>query len=70
LDGEGGPIAPDLSHVGARRDAASIRKKILDPASSIAKGFESFAGVMPKDFGTQMNAAQLEALVAFLAARK
>jgi cytochrome c2 len=70
LDGEGGTIAPDLSHVGARRDAASIRKKILDPASSITKGFETFAGVMPKDFGTRMNAAQLEALVAFLAARK
>jgi mono/diheme cytochrome c family protein len=70
LDGEGGAIAPDLSHVGARRDAASIRKKILDPASSIAKGFENLAGVMPKDFGTQMNAAQLEALVTFLAAHK
>ena len=70
LDGEGGPIAPDLSHVAARRDAGSIRKKILDPASSVTKGFETFAGVMPKDFGTRMNAAQLEALVAYLAARK
>jgi mono/diheme cytochrome c family protein len=70
LDGEGGPIAPDLSHVGARRDAGSIRKKILDPASSVAKGFETMAGVMPKDFGTRMNAAQLEALVSFLAGRK
>ena len=70
LDGAGGPIAPDLSHVASRRDAASIRKKILDPASSVTKGFETFAGVMPKDFGTRMNAAQLEALVAFLAGRK
>jgi hypothetical protein len=28
------------------------------------------AGVMPKTYGTQMSAAQLEALVAYLGARK
>src|SRR5205807_2230306 len=38
LDGQGQVIAPDLTHVGARRDAESIRKKILDPASSVTKG--------------------------------
>jgi mono/diheme cytochrome c family protein len=70
LDGAGGPIAPDLSHVAARRNAASIRHKILDPGSSVTKGYEQFAGVMPKNFGTMMNAAQLEALVEYLAARK
>jgi mono/diheme cytochrome c family protein len=70
VDGAGGEIAPDLSHVGARRDAAAIRKKILDPASSVTKGFETMAGVMPKYFGTRMNAAQLEALVSYLATRK
>ena len=70
LEGTGGAIGPDLTHVGSRRDASSIRRKILDPASSIAKGFENFAGVMPKNFGTQMNGAQLEALVQFLAGHK
>ena len=63
-------IAPDLSHVGSRRDAESIRNKILDPASSIAKGYEKLAGIMPKTFGTMMNAAQLEALVQYLGAHK
>src|SRR2546423_4874538 len=62
LDGQGQVIAPDLTHVGSRRDAGSIRKKILDPASSIAKGYETLAGIMPKTFGIMMNAAQLEAL--------
>src|SRR5437879_1385442 len=38
LDGQGQVIAPDLTHVGSRRNAESIRKKILDPTSSIAKG--------------------------------
>ena len=70
LDGQGQTIAPDLTHVGSRRDAESIRKKILDPMSSIAKGYEKLAGIMPKMFGTMMNAAQLEALAQFLAAHK
>jgi len=70
LEGQGQVIAPDLTHVGSRRDAESIRKKILDPASSIAKGYEKLAGIMPKTFGTMMNAALLEALVQFLAGHK
>jgi len=70
LDGEGQTIAPDLTHVGSRRDAAAIRKKIVDPGSDVTKGFESFAGVMPKTFGTDMNAAQLDALAQFLAGHK
>jgi len=70
LNGAGGQIAPDLSHVGARRTADSIRRKILDPASSIAAGYEKMAGIMPKNFGTMMTAAQLEALVQFLAGHK
>jgi len=70
LDGQGQVIAPDLTHVGSRRDAESIRKKVLDPMSSIAKGYEKLAGIMPKTFGTMMNAAQLEALAQFLAAHK
>jgi mono/diheme cytochrome c family protein len=70
LDGQGQVIAPDLTHVGGRRDAQAIRKKILDPASSVTKGYEQLAGIMPKAFGTMMNAAQLEALVQYLAAQK
>jgi mono/diheme cytochrome c family protein len=70
LDGQGGPIAPDLTHVGARRNANSIRAKILNPMASITLGYEKLAGIMPKTFGTMMSAAQLEALVQFLAAHK
>lgn len=70
LDGQGQTIAPDLTHVGARRDATSIRAKILNPMASIAPGYEKLAGIMPKTFGTMMNAAQLESLVQFLAAHK
>ena len=70
LEAEGGALAPDLTHVGSRRTAEGIRQKILDPASSVTKGYENLAGVMPKTFGTDMNAAQLEALVQYLATHK
>src|SRR5207245_2882842 len=46
LNGTGGAIAPDLTHVGSRRNAESIRRKILDPASSIAHDYEKMAGIM------------------------
>jgi len=70
LEGQGQVIAPDLTHVGSRRDADSIRRKILDPASSITQGYEKLAGIMPKTFGSMMSASQLEALVQYLASHK
>ena len=70
LDGQGGTVAPDLTHVGARRTLNSIRGKILDPSQSIAQGYEAMAGVMPKTYGTMLSAAQLEALAQHLAGRK
>ena len=70
LEGQGQVIAPDLTHVGSRRDADSIRRKILDPASSITQGYEKLAGIMPKAFGSMMSASQLEALVEYLAGHK
>ncbi len=70
IGSEGGAIAPDLTHVGSRLSPNLIRESILKPDAKIAKGYEKFAGVMPKIFGNQLTAAQLEALVEFLAAHK
>jgi mono/diheme cytochrome c family protein len=70
INGEGGAIGPDLNHVGSRLSANLIRESILTPDAKIAKGFEKFAGVMPKSFGTQLTGAQLEALVQFLSSHK
>jgi len=67
---EGGAIGPDLTHVGGRLSAALIRESILAPDAKIARGFEKFKGIMPKTFGEQLNAAQLESLVQFLASHK
>jgi mono/diheme cytochrome c family protein len=67
---EGGAIGPDLSHVGSRLSSSLIRESILAPDAKIARGYEKFKGIMPKTFGDQLSAAQLESLVQFLASHK
>jgi mono/diheme cytochrome c family protein len=70
IGAEGAAVGPDLTHVGARLTAAGIREAILLPDAKVTKGFEKFAGIMPKTFGDQLTANQLEALIRFLAAHK
>ena len=70
VNGEGGKIGPDLTHVGSRLSAILIRESILTPDAKVAKGFEKFKGIMPKTFGHQLTGEQLEALVQFLASHK
>ncbi len=70
IDGAGPPIGPSFDAIGARISADRIRRGIIDPDSEIAQGFDAMAGVMPKIFGDQLSAAQLEVLVAFLAGRR
>jgi mono/diheme cytochrome c family protein len=66
LNGEGGAIGPSLDDLGSRMDAAGIRRSILEPNADTAVGYEGVAGTMPTNFGQQLTAAQLEALVRFL----
>ena len=63
LDGEGATVAPDLSHVGAKRDAKWLREWITDPPSV------QFDATMPP-FGDRLDEAQMSAIVNYLAARK
>jgi len=70
VNGEGGKIGPDLTHVGSRLSANLIRESILLPDAKTAKGYEKFKGVMPKTFGHQLTAEQLEALVQFFSSHK
>ncbi len=70
LGDEGGPLGPELTHIGARMDAAALRRASLDPAAEAAEGFETMVGVMPATFGQQLTAAQLEALVQYLAGQR
>jgi mono/diheme cytochrome c family protein len=70
IDGAGPRIGPPFDGIGARLTPDRIRRSILFPNADTAKGFEQFAGMMPQNFGTKLSAAQLEAIVQFLAGRK
>jgi mono/diheme cytochrome c family protein len=70
LGAEGGPIGPPFDGMGARLQPERIRRAILQPNADTARGFEQFAGTMPQTFGQSLTAAQLEALVTFLGARR
>jgi len=70
IDGAGPPIGPSFDGVGQRLTANGIRRAILEPDAEVSKGFEQFAGMMPRTFGQQLSAQQLEVIVQFLAARK
>lgn len=70
LGAEGQEVGPPFDGIGARLSPDEIRGAILDPAATVSPGYEQFAGVMPPNFGTRLTAAQLEALVGFLAERR
>ena len=70
LDGKGGTFGPPLDAIGRTRDAAYLRRAILAPNADTAAGFEKVAGTMPPTYGQQLTAAQLEALVGYLARRR
>ena len=63
LDGTGGTVGPDLSHVGKSRDAATIRKIIEDPLNAFDDS------EMPP-FEKRLSSDQLDALAQYLASLK
>ena len=63
LNGDGGTVGPDLSHVGKKRDAATIRKIIEDPLNAFDQS------EMPP-FEKRLSPDQLNALARYLASRK
>ena len=65
---QSGTIGPNLTKIGATKNKDYIRQSILDPDAVIAKGYP--AGMMPKTFGEQMKAKELEMLVDYLAGSK
>jgi mono/diheme cytochrome c family protein len=61
--GEGGESGPDLSHVGGRRDPASIKRIIRDPTSE-------YPDTMMPPFGERLSEQQVNALVQYLSKRR
>jgi ubiquinol-cytochrome c reductase cytochrome b subunit len=63
IDGEGASAAPDLSRIGAARDAKWLREWIAEP-----EAVDAFATMPP--FGSVLSEAQMTAVVNYLANRK
>ena len=65
---QAGTIGPNLSKIGATYKKDYLRQAIIEPDAVVAKGFSP--GMMPKTYGEQMKAAELEMLVTYLAGLK
>ena len=63
IAGEGGESAPDLSRVGARRDAAGIKRMIQDPTAE-------FPDTMMPSYRERLTEQQIDALVQYLSKRR
>jgi mono/diheme cytochrome c family protein len=62
--GATGSVGPNLDEVLKGKDASFIHESIVNPNAQIASGFQP--GIMPENFGQQLDDKQLADLVAFL----
>jgi len=66
--GQTGTLGPSLAKIGATKSREYLRQAILDPDAVVPKGYA--AGMMPKTYGEQLKAQELEMLVNYLAKSK
>jgi mono/diheme cytochrome c family protein len=59
-----GKVGPDLDQTLNGKDEEYVRSAIVDPDAEIAQGFQP--GVMPKNYGQQLDSNEIADLVAFL----
>jgi len=68
LEARPGTLGPSLARIGATKNKEYLRQSILDPDAVIAKGYAP--GMMPRTYGEQLKAQELEMLVNYLAKSK
>ena len=68
LEDRPGTLGPSLARIGTTRSREYLRQSLLDPDAVIAKGYAP--GMMPKTYGEQLKAQELEMLVNYLAKSK
>ncbi len=64
IAGEQGAIGPDLTKIGAKRNADYLMRAVLDPNADAAPGFPP--GMMPVDFKDKLTAGELQLLVDYM----
>jgi mono/diheme cytochrome c family protein len=62
--GASGTIGPNLDETLADKDAAYVRRGIVEPDAEVAEGYSP--DVMPETYDEQLSAEQIDNLVAFL----
>jgi mono/diheme cytochrome c family protein len=62
--GATGVVGPNLDDALKDKDAAFIHESIVAPNADVTSGFQ--AGIMPQNYGQQLNEQQLADVVAFL----
>jgi len=75
IDGEGGRLGPDLSHIGtvaADREAGVsaedyVRESILSPGAYVVPGYND---VMPRGLARRLSQSDLDALVLYLVSHR
>jgi cytochrome c oxidase subunit 2 len=75
IDGEGGRLGPDLSHIGTvaadrapgRTGEDYIRESIVSPGAYIVPGYND---VMPRGLARNLSPSDLDALVQYLASHR
>lgn len=65
--GDAASLGPNLSKIG-KKGKDYLRQAVLDPDAVVAKGFT--AGMMPKTYGEQLKASELELLINHMAGLK
>jgi putative heme-binding domain-containing protein len=74
INGNGGSVGPNLSHVGSTKSLSWIKTQITDPSAHFASGStatingKSFMAIMPGHKG--MSASKLNALAGYLESLK
>ena len=74
INGEGGSVGPDLSHVGSKRSLSWIKTQITDPSAHFASGSmvtidgKSYMAIMPSH--KSMPASQVNAIAEYLESLK
>ncbi|MCL4322072.1 MAG: cytochrome c [Deltaproteobacteria bacterium] len=74
INGEGGSVGPDLSHVGSKRSLSWIKTQITNPSAHFADGSsvtvngKSYMAIMPGH--KHMEASDLNALAKYLESLK
>ena len=74
INGQGGSVGPDLSHVGSKRSLSWLKTQITNPSAHFAAGSsvtingQSYTAIMPAH--KHMSASKLNALASYLESLK